>query len=138
MLTTCNICGLTYCSDVGGDVRSHNNRHRRALAAREELHKVGPCELPLSYSAREQLKRFTDDATEHLRLVMWSHFSRSLSSKKFNLRKHPSWPEYAKAYLAQKHTVRCFGAPAVQAVTLEFGGAVPNLKLREGSSYWGG
>jgi zinc-finger of acetyl-transferase ESCO len=83
-VTTCWVCGLTYCTDVGSDVRVHNNRHRKAVAAGTALRGVGPCELPLSYTARERLKGQQTPPAEHLRLVMWSHFARSLDAAGFD------------------------------------------------------
>jgi hypothetical protein len=88
---------------------------------------------------REALKKRRDVSdVEHLRLVMWSHFARSLDAMNFDLSKHPSWHQYAKAYLANEHTRETHGVDAVRVVAAEFGGAAADRKLRNGSSYWGG
>ncbi|PWT76495.1 MAG: hypothetical protein C5B60_04100 [Chloroflexi bacterium] len=128
------MCGLMYCTDVGGDVRKHNNRHRRALVAREAMRGFGPCELPLSYKAREHLKGMDTDAVTHLRLVMWAHFARSLDAKRFDLMKHADWWTYAKAYLAESWVERHFGVDAVAVLVKEFCGSKANKRLD--GSYW--
>jgi hypothetical protein len=130
---------MTYCTDIGGDVRKHNNHHARALAARQALAGVGPCELPLSCAAQEELKSRNVEGAERLRLRMWSHFARSLDAQNFDLQKHPSWERYARAYLANAPAFGIAGdhdAEAVAAVAKEFGGVCADPRLGGGSSYW--
>jgi hypothetical protein len=118
----CPVCGFGYCTDIGGDVRQHNSHHARAVAARQALAGVGPCELPLSYGAREELKRSPPGqlATEHLLLRMWSHFARSLDAQDFDLQRHPSWTRYARAYLANAPTSET-GLKSVTGARNQFG-----------------
>ena len=133
-VATCEVCGQTFCDDLASDRRIHKRRHDRAVAAQTVLRGVGPCKLPINYLAREKLKgMYHDDATRHFLYTMWSHYARSLDSMDFNLRKHPDWQQYARAYLAHER----HDAVVVSCLASEFGGVRADDKLPNGASYWG-
>lgn len=113
----CDLCGLLYCPDIASDRRVHNRLHRNALDAQQALATSGPESLPLSYAAREEMKRrHTTSPEQHLELVMWSHLARSLEAMDYDFAKHPSWLSYARAYLAQPRMRELFGDAAVDQV----------------------
>lgn len=74
----------------------------RALKARERFARMGPNDappLPLSYGAREALKRSGDRF-----LYIVALFARSLEARNYDLDAHPSFEEYARGLLASPYT----------------------------------
>ena len=138
-VTTCETCGLTYCPDIGSNVRYHDRLHLAAVNARAALQGVGPEDLPLSYHAREAMKCHCpgQDPLQHALMVMWSHYARSLEAPPWNYdtKRHPSFQRYAQAYLSQPSAREQFGDGVTDALIARFG-ARASACLPDGMSYW--
>ena len=70
----CITCGMNYCPNLVEDQRQHERKCRTAQAARDAYNGLLPYQLPLSYSAREEMKDDrSGDSLEHAKRVMVSH-----------------------------------------------------------------
>ena len=131
----CTICGMSYCPDLAEDRRQHDRKCCAAQAARNALADTLPFDLPLSYQAREEMKRdLSGGSVTHMERVMLAHFARSLAAADYNVRQHPSWLRYARAYLANPSLGQRCGMESLEALKARYG-------TEEGScladlSYW--
>jgi hypothetical protein len=81
---------------LSGVDTDHNPAGRRARAARKWFAENGPPDLqplPLGYGERERLK---DGSPRHI----LAHYARSLADQNYDVKKHPSFRDYACGWMA--------------------------------------
>lgn len=136
MITTgvvcCDVCGLTYCSDLPEDRAEHSREHRRTLAILARY----PDYVP-TYREREALKMAAGDDLAGIEDVIRAHWSRSLEAWGSVWRRHPDLPRYRQAWLAaevDRDDAEEVEPGVAEAISLH--GAKPSRRLSPGSSYW--
>jgi hypothetical protein len=133
MIVRCNICDMTYCSDLTEDQMVHQLHCYRAQRARDFY---GPW-LPLGFRAREELKHDTRGTpAERTERVIRSHFARSLEAIDYDINHHPSFEEYASAWLADEQRVRPTHRTEGAAELVKRWPPRRSKHLADGSSYW--
>jgi hypothetical protein len=130
-LVQCDLCGMMYVAGILSDERYHRRLHDLALAARRVFARAHPDfpELPISYAAREAMKRGAYTAAGGLDYAI-AHYARSWEATDYSP-KHPSFEQYVRGMLMTPRIRLAYGADVVRRY--------PPKSLRGldvGTSYW--
>lgn len=137
--TTCDACGLNYCTDARKDVRFHSRYHGSWVEASRFLGCIRTGEeIETSKSRAWSAIRHAGDASEQLEAleaIVRAHFERSargaLGSP--NWRKHPEYSEYCSVYENEQLAVLY---PASWREFVGRYGRKSNARMPSGHTHW--